>query len=100
LAGGERPGPAPPRAKASGRARAGSGTLQHGSARMAAMPTVEEIRKALEVVIDPELHRSIVELDMVRRIELGADGEVVGDGLADDRRLPDPRPLPERVATP
>ena len=40
------------------------------------MPTREEIRKALEVVIDPELHRSIVELDMVRRIELGADGDV------------------------
>jgi len=37
---------------------------------------VEEIRKALEVVIDPELHRSIVELDMIRRIEPGADGEV------------------------
>jgi ATP-binding protein involved in chromosome partitioning len=43
---------------------------------MARMPTVEQIRTALEVVIDPELHRSIVELDMVRRIELGADGEV------------------------
>ena len=40
------------------------------------MPTTEEIRKALEVVIDPELHRSIVELDMIRRIEQGADGEV------------------------
>jgi ATP-binding protein involved in chromosome partitioning len=40
------------------------------------MATVEQIRKALEVVIDPELHRSIVELDMIRRIELGADGEV------------------------
>ena len=40
------------------------------------MPTVEEIRKALEVVIDPELHRSIVELDMVRRIDVGADGAV------------------------
>jgi ATP-binding protein involved in chromosome partitioning len=40
------------------------------------MPTTEEIRKALEVVIDPELHRSIVELDMVRRIEQGPDGEV------------------------
>ena len=62
------------------------------------MPTTEEIRKALEVVIDPELHRSIVELDMIRRIELGADGEVVGDGLADHRRLPDPRPLPEQRA--
>jgi ATP-binding protein involved in chromosome partitioning len=40
------------------------------------MPTVQEIRKALEVVVDPELHRSIVELDMIRRIELGPDGEV------------------------
>ena len=40
------------------------------------MPTVEEIRKALEVVIDPELHRSIVELDMIRRIEPGPDGDV------------------------
>src|SRR5271155_193584 len=33
-----------------------------------------EIRKALEVVIDPELHRSIVELDMVRSIEIGPNG--------------------------
>jgi ATP-binding protein involved in chromosome partitioning len=43
---------------------------------MGLMVTVEEIRTALEVVIDPELHRSIVELDMVRRIDVGADGEV------------------------
>jgi ATP-binding protein involved in chromosome partitioning len=35
-----------------------------------------EIREALEVVIDPELHRSIVELDMVRSIEAGANGVV------------------------
>jgi ATP-binding protein involved in chromosome partitioning len=35
-----------------------------------------EIKKALEVVIDPELHRSIVELDMVRSIEIGANGVV------------------------
>src|ERR1700730_8459554 len=40
------------------------------------MATVEEIRKALEVVIDPELHRSIVELDMVRSIDAGANGVV------------------------
>jgi ATP-binding protein involved in chromosome partitioning len=40
------------------------------------VPTVEEIRKALEVVIDPELHRSIVELDMVRNIEPRPSGEV------------------------
>ncbi|HSZ13728.1 MAG TPA: P-loop NTPase [Solirubrobacteraceae bacterium] len=36
----------------------------------------DQIRKALEVVIDPELHRSIVELDMVRSIEIGANGVV------------------------
>jgi ATP-binding protein involved in chromosome partitioning len=35
-----------------------------------------EIRKALEVVIDPELRRSIVELDMVRSIEVSANGVV------------------------
>jgi ATP-binding protein involved in chromosome partitioning len=43
---------------------------------MTLMPTTEEIRKALEVVIDPELHRSIVELDMVRSIDVGANGVV------------------------
>jgi ATP-binding protein involved in chromosome partitioning len=36
----------------------------------------DEIHKALEVVIDPELHRSIVELDMVRSIEVGDNGVV------------------------
>jgi ATP-binding protein involved in chromosome partitioning len=36
----------------------------------------DEILKALEAVIDPELHRSIVELDMVRSIELSANGVV------------------------
>jgi ATP-binding protein involved in chromosome partitioning len=35
-----------------------------------------EIKKALEVVIDPELHRSIVELDMVRSIDVSANGVV------------------------
>jgi ATP-binding protein involved in chromosome partitioning len=35
-----------------------------------------EIRTALEAVIDPELHRSIVELDMVRSIDAGANGVV------------------------
>jgi ATP-binding protein involved in chromosome partitioning len=34
------------------------------------------IRSALEAVIDPELNRSIVELDMVRSIEIGATGVV------------------------
>ncbi len=36
----------------------------------------DEIRRALEVVIDPELHRSIVELDMVRSIETSPNGVV------------------------
>jgi len=36
----------------------------------------DEIRRALQTVIDPELHRSIVELDMVRSIELSANGVV------------------------
>ena len=40
------------------------------------MPTKDEITQALTVVIDPELHRSIVELDMVRSIEIGANGVV------------------------
>jgi ATP-binding protein involved in chromosome partitioning len=43
---------------------------------MGAVTNREEILKALEVVIDPELHRSIVELDMVRSIEIGANGVV------------------------
>jgi len=40
------------------------------------VPSTEEIRTALEAVIDPELHRSIVELDMVRSLEVGANGVV------------------------
>ncbi|MEA2299339.1 MAG: ATP-binding protein involved in chromosome partitioning [Solirubrobacteraceae bacterium] len=40
------------------------------------MPSVDEIRRALEVVIDPELRRSIVELDMVRSIEPHPGGAV------------------------
>jgi ATP-binding protein involved in chromosome partitioning len=42
---------------------------------MAAMSR-DEILKALEAVIDPELRRSIVELDMVRSIDIGPDGDV------------------------
>ena len=40
------------------------------------MPTEEQILKALEVVIDPELRKSIVELGMVRSIEQSDDGKV------------------------
>ncbi len=40
------------------------------------MPTREDITQALTAVIDPELHRSIVELDMVRSIDIGGNGVV------------------------
>jgi ATP-binding protein involved in chromosome partitioning len=40
------------------------------------MPTTEEVLAALRPVQDPELHRSIVDLDMVRDIRLGAGGRV------------------------
>jgi ATP-binding protein involved in chromosome partitioning len=43
---------------------------------MGPVTDTEEIRRALEAVIDPELHRSIVELDMVRSIDLSANGVV------------------------
>jgi ATP-binding protein involved in chromosome partitioning len=40
------------------------------------VPTREQIMKALEAVIDPELRRSIVELGMVRSAEIGTNGVV------------------------
>lgn len=43
---------------------------------MGAMADRDEILRSLEVVIDPELHRSIVELDMVRSIDISANGVV------------------------
>ncbi|MEA2359443.1 MAG: ATP-binding protein involved in chromosome partitioning [Solirubrobacteraceae bacterium] len=42
---------------------------------MEGMPSRDEILKSLEAVIDPELRRSIVELEMVRSIDV-ADGHV------------------------
>ena len=43
---------------------------------MGAVTDKDQIMRALEAVIDPELHRSIVELDMVRSIEPSANGVV------------------------
>jgi ATP-binding protein involved in chromosome partitioning len=43
---------------------------------MSPMIPQAEVRSALETVIDPELHRSIVELDMVRSIDISANGVV------------------------
>jgi ATP-binding protein involved in chromosome partitioning len=40
------------------------------------MPTRDQVLEKLRVVIDPELRRSIVELEMVRSIEISADGVV------------------------
>jgi ATP-binding protein involved in chromosome partitioning len=40
------------------------------------MPTTEEITEKLTTVIDPELRRNIVELGMVRSIEVGDGGRV------------------------
>jgi ATP-binding protein involved in chromosome partitioning len=44
------------------------------------MPDRDAVMKALEGVIDPELKRSVVELDMVRRVEI--DGGRVGVTIA------------------
>src|SRR3954453_9492888 len=43
---------------------------------MGCMPPKDAILKALESVIDPELHRNIVELDMVRSIDVHENGVV------------------------
>jgi ATP-binding protein involved in chromosome partitioning len=40
------------------------------------MPSRDEILSSLEAVIDPELRRNIVELGMVRSIDMGEGGEV------------------------
>ena len=40
------------------------------------MPTRDQILEALKVVIDPELHRNIVELGMVRNIDISEQGAV------------------------
>jgi len=43
---------------------------------MAVMPTKDQIREALRAVIDPELRKSIVELEMVRSIDVHPNGVV------------------------
>jgi len=42
-------------------------------------PTAEQITERLREVIDPELRRSIVDLGMVRSIEIAAGGRVLTD---------------------
>src|ERR1700755_2166891 len=43
---------------------------------MNSMPTSEQVTEALRTVIDPELRRDIVELEMVRSIDVHANGVV------------------------
>src|SRR5215212_11048160 len=45
-------------------------------ARMRVVPNRDQVLDALRAVIDPELRRSIVELEMVRTIDIGDGGEV------------------------
>src|SRR5262249_55276126 len=47
-----------------------------GPPTMGAMPTKEQVTEKLTQVIDPELRRSIVDLGMVRSIEIQDDGRV------------------------
>ncbi|MDX3664412.1 P-loop NTPase [Streptomyces sp. ID05-26A] len=41
------------------------------------LPTVDDVRKALAGVQDPEIRRPITEIGMVKDVEVGADGAVV-----------------------
>src|SRR5579875_30206 len=43
---------------------------------MECMPTTDQVRESLRAVIDPELRRDIVELDMVRSIDVHPNGVV------------------------
>jgi len=43
---------------------------------MSCMPTQDQIREALRAVIDPELRKDIVELEMVRSIDVHENGVV------------------------
>src|SRR5262249_16191328 len=83
--------PPPPREsfKRAGGRRAG---VAPAFATMGAVVGTDQIRNALQGVIDPELHRSIVQLDMVRAIQLSPNS-VVHLTLS----LPTPpRPVPSR----
>ena len=40
------------------------------------MATEDAVREALATVNDPEIHRPITELGMVKSVEIGADGAV------------------------
>ena len=52
-------------------------------------PTKEQVTQALSGVNDPEIHRPITELGMVKNVEVGRDGTRPGGCLADRRRVSD-----------
>jgi ATP-binding protein involved in chromosome partitioning len=47
------------------------------AAGVGGLPTIEQVTHALAGVNDPEIHRPITELDMVKHVEVAADGTVV-----------------------
>ena len=58
----------------------------------------DQVSERLRGVVDPELRRSIVELGMVRSIEIGEERPGRGRRLPDDGRLPDPLHFEQAVA--
>lgn len=50
--------------------------MSESSTPPAELPTEEQVRESLRPVIDPELRRSIVELGMVRSVEIKQDGVI------------------------
>ena len=63
---------------------------------MDTMPTRDQVIDALRAVIDPELRRDIVELEMVRSIDIHENGVVDVMVSLTTPGLPDPQPLPDR----
>ena len=54
--------------------------------------TIEQaVHAALATVDDPEIHKPITELGMVKSVAVSADGLAAGRRLPDRRRLPDAR---------
>jgi len=53
-----------------------SGTTSQSGVGLAAPPTTEQVTQALAGVNDPEIHRPITELGMVKDVQVAADGTV------------------------
>src|SRR5450755_4834565 len=53
-----------------------SGTTSQSGVGLAAPPTTEQVTQALAGVNDPEIHRPITELGMVKDVQVAADGLV------------------------